>query len=101
VFKNNFKFDTSMEDVEDVQIELSAGYEKWYKENFPESKRRPTPANIRVSDFLTYMGTITKSETLPNLIQEGVADISTWRLNNLKMPALKKCREFLSSDKAA
>ena len=100
-FKSHFKFDASDEDVEDVQIELGAGYEKWFKENFPESKKKVSPANIRVSDFLTYMGTTKKDSPLPNLVHHGVVDLTGWRLKDLKMEALNSCREFFGEKKAS
>jgi len=94
-FKPHFKFDSNAEDVEDIQIELGAGYEKWFKENFPTSKKRVSPANIRVSDFMTYMGTVKKESPLPNLVQHGVVDLTSWKLKDLKMEALNSCRKFL------
>jgi hypothetical protein len=100
-FKGHFKFDASEEDVEDIQIELGAGYEKWFKENFPESKKKVSPANIRVSDFLTYMGTIKKDSPLPNLVKDGVVDLTGWKLKDLKMEALNNCRTFLGEQKTA
>ena len=96
-FKSHFKFDASEEDVEDIQIELGAGYEKWFKENFPESKKRVSPANIRVSDFLTYMGTSKKDSPLPNLVKDGVVDLTGWKLKDLKMEALNSCRNFFGT----
>jgi len=93
-FKSHFKFDATNEDIEDVQIELGAGFEKWYKANFPTSKKRISPATIRVSDFLTYMGTVKKDSSLPNLVAHGVVDFTTWKLKDLKMEALNSCRKF-------
>ena len=100
-FKPHFTFDASEEDVEDIQIELGAGYEKWFKENFPESKKRVSPANIRVSDFMTYMGTANKEKPLPNLVKDGVVDLTGWKLKDLKMEALNSCREFFGDKKAS
>jgi len=96
-FQQYFKFDASDEDTEDIQIELSGDYEKWYKKNFPYIDKRISPATIRVSDFLTYMGTVKKEATLPNLIKDGVIDLTTWKVKDLKMEALNSCREFLKT----
>jgi hypothetical protein len=99
-FKSHFTFDASSEDIDDIQIELGAGYEKWFIENFPESKKRISPANIRVSDLMTYMGTSQKDKPLPNLIKDGVVDLTMWKLKDLKMEALNSCRDFLKSKSA-
>ena len=87
------------EDIDDIQIELGAGYEKWFIENFPESKKRISPASIRVSDFMTYMGTSQKDKPLPNLVKDGVVDLTMWKLKDLKMEALNSCRDFLGIGK--
>ena len=99
-FKSDFKFNANEEDIEDIQDELTGMYHTWFKENFPTSKKKISSATIRVSDFLTYMGTHKKDKTLPNLIQHGVNDLTTWKIKNLKMGALKSCREYLSSKSA-
>lgn len=98
-FQSHFKFDASEEDVEDIQIELGAEFEKYHHENFPESEKRISPATIRVADFMTYMGAKNKEKELPNLVKHGVIDLGTWKLSDLKMDALNACRNFLYGDK--
>jgi len=98
-FQSHFKFDASEEDVEDIQIELGAEYEKYYHENFPESDKRISPATINMAAFMTYMGIKNKEKSLPNLIVYGVNDLGTWKLKDLKMEALNACRNFLYGDK--
>ena len=68
-FKGDFKFNANEEDIEDIQDELTGLYHAWFKENFPTSNKKVSSANIRVSDLLTYMGTLKKDKTLPNLVQ--------------------------------
>lgn len=95
-FKNLFTFDSNSEDVEDVQTDISGEFEKWYKENFPESKKRISPKSIKLSELLTYMAVTNKDKPLPNLAQYGVNDFTSWKLSHINMEASKVCRDFIT-----
>jgi len=99
-FKDLFTFDINSEDVEDVQTDISGEYEKWYKENFPESKKRISPKSIKLSELLTYMAVTNKDKPLPNLAQYGVNDFTSWKLSHINMEASKVCRDFLNKKSA-
>lgn len=93
-----FKSVSSEEDIEDLQLELTSIYEDWYSKNHPKSKKRISPSTIKVSNLLTFLAISEKSKALPNLAQHGVNDFTTWRVKDMKLEALKACREFISND---
>ena len=100
-FSNHFKFDNSTEDVIDIQTDFSDDYSKWYGINFPDIDKSHSPSTIRVSDFMTYMGTVKKEQPLPNLVKHGVVDLTSWKLKDLKMEPLNSIREFFGEKKAS